>query len=164
VSQAETDRIIIQQVNALAGELGMLNPLSEDEAAELAAELQADLKYRSQFTLALAGYDELFTTWGRDDETGCLYARLWHDIDDDPPDGPPSIVMPSSRWPATTDIRVLAEQISSATGHSLRAVLLGMEGDNGCDDSEDEDPYTGTTVTITEGYTLPEWPYRPNTP
>lgn len=110
--------------------------------------------------LPLDGWDQA-SIWGWDEATGSLYAHLWRNTDD-PASPPPVRIEPDDYTPAITWPETLAQHIAMAAGCSpWRAlwVLLDAAGLN----DEAHPPAGnegGTAVTMTQGHSLPGWPYR----
>jgi hypothetical protein len=111
--------------------------------------------------LPLNGWDRA-SIWGWDEATGSLYARLSQNTDD--PANPPAIrIGPDDYTPAITFPETLAQHIAMATGCNPwsaltalhKAARLVSEG------APPRDNEGGTVVTMSEGYSVPEWPYRP---
>jgi hypothetical protein len=112
--------------------------------------------------LPLDGWDQA-SVWGWDETTGSLYAHLWHNTDD--PAKPPTIrIEPGDYTPTITFAVTLAQHIAMAADcdpwSTLSALLEAAQVDSAADDPP-ADSEGGTVVTMTEGYSLPEWPYRP---
>lgn len=131
-----------------------LDSLDEDETVTA-------VRGRGPLPLPLEGWDQA-SVWGWDETAGSLYARLQRNTDD--PASPPAIRIgsddctPAITWPET-----LAQHIAMVTDcdpWTALTVLFDAAGLNDEDDSP-ADSHVGTVVTITEGYSLPEWPYRP---
>ena len=115
--------------------------------------------------LPLDGWDQA-SVWGWDEAVGSLYAHLWRDTDD--PAKPPTIRIETGDYtPAITLLPTLAQYIAMATDCDPWEVLTALFK------VEDQDEYRnskvenaranegGTVVTMSEGYSAPEWPYRP---
>lgn len=77
--------------------------------------------------LDLDGWSDL-SVWGWDEQTGSLFAQLWHDRDDDDSDADdaPEIWITPPAWEATADTAVLAQWIAEMTGCPVTAVLQAM--------------------------------------
>ena len=128
-----------------------------DELDEIVAWVRA----HGPVPLPLDGWDQA-SIWGWDEATGSLYAHLWRNTDDParPPTGTGSGPM-TTRLPSRAP-ETLAQHIAMAAECSpWRAlwVLLDVAGLN-----DEAHPPAGnegdTAVTMTQGYSLPGWPYR----
>lgn len=79
--------------------------------------------------LDLDGWSEL-SVWGWDDQTGSLFAQLWHDRpyadEDDRDDERPEIWIAPPTWDATDQPVILARRIAEATGAPTATVLRAM--------------------------------------
>jgi hypothetical protein len=119
--------------------------------------LVARVRARGPQPLPLDGWDRA-SVWGWDEAVGSLSAHLWRNTDD--PAGPPAVrIGPDGYTPAITLLPTLAQYIAMAADCDPWRVLTIL--DRAVDQDEDGDHYTGTVVTMTEGHSLPEWPYRP---
>lgn len=111
--------------------------------------------------LPLDGWDRA-SIWGWDDTTGSLYAHLWRNTDD--PARPPAIrIGPGDYTPAVTFPETLAQHIAMATDCDPWSALTALHEAARLisEDHPSAGTEGGTVVTMTEGYSLPEWPYRP---
>ncbi len=115
--------------------------------------------------LPLDGWDEA-SVWGWDETTGSLYAQLWRNTDDLAK--PPSIrIEPGAYTPPITLLPTLSQYIAMAADcdpWDALTALFEVENRQEYLDSREENVGAaegGTVVTMTEGYSLPEWPYRP---
>lgn len=112
-------------------------------------------------SLPLDGWDQV-SIWGWDDATGSLYAHLWRNTDD--PAKPPAIRIKRDEYtPAITFAATLAQYIAMAADCSPWRALTALHEAARLvsEDAPPADGEGGTVVTMTEGYDLPEWPYRP---
>jgi hypothetical protein len=118
--------------------------------------------------LRLEGWDYT-SVWGWDETTGSLYARLWRNTDDQAKQ-PGTRIGPDEYTPAITFAITLAQHIAMATGYDPWSVIARMDqvvleqsgGASWYDGESDIQPRAGgTVVTISEGYSGPEWPYGP---
>ncbi len=130
-----------------------LDELNEDETV-------AAVRTRGPLPLPLEGWDQA-SVWGWDEATGSLYARLRPNTD--APAKPPAIqIRPDDYTPAITCDVTLAQHIAMVTDCSPWKALWALLDAAGLND-EDDPPASseaGTVVTMTDGYSLPEWPYR----
>ncbi len=131
-----------------------LDDLDEDETV-------AAVRTRGPLPLPLEGWDQA-SIWGWDQATGSLYARLRRNTDD--PAKPPGIrIGPDDYTPPLTCDVTLAQHIAMAAECSPWRALTALLDAAGLND-EDDAPAgneSGTVVTVTEGYKLPEWLYKP---
>jgi hypothetical protein len=132
-----------------------------DELEEIIAWVRA----RGPQPLPLDGWDHA-SIWGWDETSSSLYAHLWPNTDD--PTAPPAIRIESGDYtPAITLLPTLSQHIAMAVGCSpWRAVsaLLAVEDTQEYRNSKEEGiraSQGGVAVTMTEGYSLPDWLYRP---
>lgn len=111
--------------------------------------------------LLLDGWDRA-SIWGWDGTAGSLYAHLWRNTDD-PGRAPAVRIGPGDYTPVITLLTTLSQHIAMATSSDPWDVLAALEKIVDQDqDWRDEDRKAGATgVTMTEGYSLPDWPYRP---
>ena|SRR6266704_178276 len=123
-------------------------------------ETVAAVRTRGPLPLPLEGWDQA-SVWGWDETTGSLYAHLRRNTS-----GPakPTVIRigPDDYTPAITCDATLAQHIAMATDCSPWTVFTALDDASGLND-EDDPPVGnegGTVVTMTEGYRLPEWPYR----
>ncbi len=128
-----------------------LDHLHEDETV-------AAVRTRGPLPLPLEGWDQT-SIWGWDETTGSLYAHLWRNTDDQT-----SAIQigPDDYTPMITCDVTLAQHIAMAADCDLGTVLMALDDASGLND-EDDPPAAnegGTVVTITEDYSLPEWPYK----
>jgi hypothetical protein len=122
-------------------------------------ELVARVRARGPQSLPLDGWDRA-SVWGWDEAIGSLYAHLRRNTDD--PARPPAFrIGPDDYTPAITLLPTLAQYIAMAADCDPWRVLTILDRAVDQDGDEDDDHYTGTVVTLTEGHSLPEWPYRP---
>ncbi len=131
-----------------------LDDLDEDETV-------AAVRVRGPLPLPLEGWDQA-SVWGWDEATSSLYAHLWRNTDD-PAKTSAIRIGPDDYSPAITCDVTLAQHIAMVTDcDPWRAlwVLLDAAGLNEEDDLP-ADNEGGTVVTVTEGYRLPEWLYKP---
>jgi len=126
-----------------------------DEIDELVTRVRTD----GPVPLPLDGWDRA-SIWGWDETTGSLYAHLWSNTDD--PSQPSTIrIGPDGLTPAITLPETLALHIAMAVDRSPWEVTTAMdEADNQDEEDDAEFGEGGTVVTMTEGYSLPGWPYR----
>jgi hypothetical protein len=93
---------------------------------------------------------------------GSLYAHLRRNTDD--PAKPPGIqIEPDDYTSAITFAITLAQHIAMVADCSPWRALMALHDAAGLND-EDDGPAgieRGTVVTMSEGYSLPEWPYKP---
>ena len=114
--------------------------------------------------LPLGGWDHA-SIWGWDETTGSLYAHLWPNVGD--PAKPPSIRIGVSAYtPVITFPETLAHHIAMAVEcdpWEVLTALLKVDEDEyrGSEDKDTMANEAGTVVTMNEGYSVPEWPYRP---
>jgi hypothetical protein len=104
--------------------------------------------------------------WGWDEATGSLYARLWRNTDD--PAKPPAIrIEPDDHTPAIPFPATLAQHVAMAIDCDPWDVLTALyEVADQDQDSRDESRNAratedGTVVSMSEGFSVPGWPYRP---
>jgi hypothetical protein len=132
-----------------------------DELDEIIAWVRA----HGPVSLPLKGWDQA-SVWGWDEATGSLYARLWRNTND-PGGQPPIRIEPDNYTPAITLLPTLSQYIAMvADCDPWEAVtaLLEVENTQEYMDSKEEKTRAdegSTVVTMTEGYSVPEWPYRP---
>ncbi len=115
--------------------------------------------------LPFDGWDRS-SIWGWDEVTGSLYGHLRRNIDD--PAMPPIVrIEPGDYMPAITLLPTLSQCIAMAVNcdpwEALTA-LFEVEDTQEYMDSKEENARadeSGTVVTMTERYSLPEWPYGP---
>ena len=126
-------------------------------------EIIAWVRARGPQPLLLDGWDRA-SIWGWDEATGSLYAHLWRNTDD--PGGLPAIrIEPDDYTPAIMLLPTLAQHIAMSADCDPRdaaTALLEVENRQEYRDSKEESVRAGeggTIVTMTEGYSLPEWPY-----
>ena len=132
-----------------------------DERAMHEDEIVAAVRARGPLPLPLDGWDQA-SVWGWDETTGSLYAHLWRNTDD--PAKPPAIrIGPDDYTPAITCDATLAQHIAMAVDCDPWSCLHGPDDAAGLNDKDDPpaDNEGATVVTMTEGYSLPGWPYRP---
>jgi len=131
-----------------------VDELVEDETV-------AAVRAHGPVRLPLDGWDQA-SVWGWDETIGSLYAHLWRNTDDQVK--PPAIrIGPDDYTPAITFAITLAQHIAMAADCSPWRALTALHDAAGLND-EDDPPASsesGTVVTISERYGLPEWPYRP---
>jgi hypothetical protein len=111
-------------------------------------------------SLPLKGWDHA-SIWGWDDTTGSLYARLWRNTDD-AAKPPAARIGPDDYTPAITFAATLAQHIAIATDCDPWSALTALHKAARLV-SEDVPPRGnegGTVVTMSQGYSLPDWPYR----
>ena len=115
--------------------------------------------------LPLDGWDRA-SIWGWDEATGSLYAHLWRNTDD--PSKPPAIrIEPDDYTPAIPFPATLAQYAAMALDCDPWDVLtvLYEVADQDQDWRDEAQNFGaaegGTVVTMSEGYSVPEWPYRP---
>ncbi len=114
--------------------------------------------------LPLDGWDQA-SIWGWDEATGSLYAHLWRNIDD-PARAPTIRIEAGDYTPAITLLPTLSQHIAMASDTDpweAVTALLEVEGTQEYRDSKEERTRAsegGIVVTMTEEYSLPEWPYR----
>ncbi len=115
--------------------------------------------------LPLDGWDRA-SIWGWDETTSSLYARLWRNTDD--PAKPPAIRIESDDYTPTIPFpATLAQYVAMAVDCDPWDVLTVLyEVADQDQDWRDEGRNAGATegstvVTMSEGYSVPEWPYRP---
>ena len=111
--------------------------------------------------LPLKGWDRA-SIWGWDNSTGSLYARLWRNTDD-PAKPPAAQIEPDDYTPPITFAATLAQHISMAADCSPWRALTALHKAARLV-SEDAPPQGnegGTVVTMSEGHSMPKWPYRP---
>jgi hypothetical protein len=134
--------------------VGELDHLDEDE-------IVAAVRGRGPLPLLLEGWDQA-SIWGWDQATGSLYAHLQRNTDG--PDKPPAIrIGPDDYTPTVTCDATLAQHIAMATDCDPWTVFTALDDAAGLND-QDHPPIVnegGTVVTMSEGYSVPEWPYRP---
>ena len=120
-------------------------------------ELVARVRARGPQPLPLDGWNRA-SIWGWNETIGSLYAHLWRTTDD--PAEPPAITIgPDDYTPAITLLPTLAQHVAMGADCDPWRVLTIL--DRAVDQYEDDDDhYPGTVVTMTEGYSLPEWPFR----
>lgn len=110
--------------------------------------------------LPLKGWEHA-SIWGWDEATGSLYARLWRNTDD--PDKPPAArIGPDDYTPVITFAATLAQHIAMATDCNPWSALTALHKAARLV-TEAAPPRVnegGTVVTMSEGYGVPEWPYR----
>jgi len=111
--------------------------------------------------LPLNGWDRA-SIWGWDEATGSLYAHLWQNTDD-PANPPTARIGPDDYTPAITFAATLAQHIAMATGCDPWSALTALHKAARLvtEDAPPRGNEGGTVVTMSEGYSLPEWPYRP---
>jgi len=111
--------------------------------------------------LLLDGWDRT-SIWGWDETAGSLYAHLWRNTDD-PGKAPAVRIGPGDYTPVITLLTTLSQHIAMATASDPWDVLVALEEIVDQDQGwRDEDWDAGATgVTMTEGYSLHDWPYRP---
>jgi hypothetical protein len=111
-------------------------------------------------SLPLDGWDRA-SIWGWDAAAGSLYAHLWRNTDD--PAKPPTIrIGPDDLTPVITCPVTLTQYIAMAVDRDPWEVIGAVDLTDYEGVGHDTDaPEGGTVVTMTEGYSLPEWPYRP---
>lgn len=112
-------------------------------------------------SLPLAGWDRA-SVWGWDEATGSLYAHLWRNTDD-PAKPPMTRIQPDDYTPAITFAATLAQHIAMATGCDPWSALTALHKAARLvsEDAPAQRNEGGTVVTMSEGYSVPEWPYRP---
>ena len=124
-------------------------------------QLVARVRARGRQVLPLDGWNRA-STWGWDEATGSLYAHLWRNVDD--PAKPPTVrIGPDDYTPTITCDATLAQHIAMATDCDPWTVFTALDDAAGLND-QDHPPNVnegGTVVTMSEGYSTPEWPYRP---
>jgi hypothetical protein len=137
-----------------------------DEMDALVARVRTD----GPVPLSLDGWDQA-SIWGWDETADSLFAELWRNTDD--PAKPPTIrIAADDLMPEITLPETLALHIAMAVDRSPWEVTSAMDEaedqdeEDGDDEEEDDSEADegGTDVTMTEGYGLPEWPYRPQLP
>jgi hypothetical protein len=116
----------------------------------------------------LDGWDQA-SVWGWDETTDSLYAHLWRNTDD-PAQMSAIRIGPDECTPVITCPVTLALHIAMAIDRDPWKVFgaldradvwgsgAGDDWDVGNDLQADEG---GTVVSMTEGHSLPEWPYTP---
>ncbi len=131
-----------------------IDDLDEDETV-------AAVRTRGPLPLPLEGWDQA-SVWGWDQATGSLYALLLRNTDD-PARTSAIRIGPDDYTPAITCDVTLAQHIAMATGCSPWKALWSLLDAAGLNDEDDPpaDNEGGTVATMTEGYSPPEWPYRP---
>jgi len=116
----------------------------------------------------LDGWDQA-SVWGWDESTDSLYAHLWRNTDDTA-QIPAIRIGPDEYTPVIPCPVTLALHIAMAINRDSwdvfdaldRADVWGSEeGDNWGVGDDLQVGEGGTVVTMGEGYSLPEWPYRP---
>jgi len=124
-----------------------------------ADETVAAVRGRGPLPLPLEGWDQA-SVWGWDETTGSLYAQLRRNTDDQ---APVVQIGPGEYTPTITCDATLAQHIAMAAECSPWRALTALLDAAGLNDEDDPPPDTqgGTVVTMTEGYSLPDWPYRP---
>lgn len=130
-----------------------LDSLDEDETVTA-------VRGRGALPLPLEGWDQA-STWGWDETTGSLYARLQRNTEDSA--SPPMIRIGSDDYtPAITWPETLAQHIAMATDCDPWTALTALFDAAGLNDEDNApaDHEGGTVVTMTEGYNLPGWPYK----
>jgi len=125
-------------------------------AVEELDQIVAWVRARGPVALPLDGWDRV-SIWGWDESAGSLYAHLWHNTDD-PAESPAIRIGPDDLTAAITFPETLAQHIAMAVDRSPWDVITALDGV--VDQGKGGEDYTGTKVTITEGYSLPEWPWR----
>jgi hypothetical protein len=137
-----------------SGRWWAVDQLDQDETVEA-------MRTRGPVPLPLDGWDRA-SIWGWDETRGSLYARLWRNTDD-PAKSPAIQIKPDDYTPAITFAATLAQHIAIVAACSPWRALTALHDAAQLDDGEDEpvpDGGVGTAVTLTEGHSLPEWPYR----
>ena len=134
-----------------------LDSLDEDETVTA-------VRGRGALPLPLEGWDQA-STWGWDETTGSLYARLQRNTEDSA--SPPTIRIGSDDYtPAITWPETLAQHIAMATDSDPWEVLASLYRAADQDKGWREEHRNaaagegGTVVTMTERHGPPEWPYR----
>jgi hypothetical protein len=112
-------------------------------------------------SLPLAGWDRA-SVWGWDEATGSLYAHLWRNTDD-PAEPPMTRIQPDDYTPAITFAATLAQHIAMATGCDPWSALTALHKAARLvsEDAPALQNEGGTVVIMSEGHSVPEWPYRP---
>src|SRR5215472_17129944 len=123
-------------------------------------DLVAQVRVNGLVPLPLEGWDQA-SIWGWDERASSLFADLWCNTDD--PTQPPTIHIASDEFtPAITIPETLALHIAMAVNRSPWEVTSAMDE---AEQDNEGDTMTGegsTTVIMTEGHSLPDWPYRPH--
>jgi hypothetical protein len=111
--------------------------------------------------LLLDGWERA-SIWGWDGTAGSLYAHLWRNTDD-PGKAPAIRIEPGDYTSVITLLTTLSQHIAMATDTDPWDVLVALEKIVDQDQNwRDEGGNAGATkVTMTDGYSLPDWPYRP---
>ena len=128
-----------------------MDELEEDETV-------AAVRGRGPLPLPLEGWDQA-SVWGWDETTGRLYARLRRNADDQAPaiEIGPDDYTPAITWPET-----LAQHVAMTAECRPWRVLTALFDAAGMSNGGDSPAANegGIVVTVTEGYRLPDWPYR----
>ena len=123
-------------------------------------EIVAAVRGRGPLPLPLEGWDQA-SVWGWDQTNGSLYAHLWRNTDD-PAKSAVIRIGPDDYTPTITCDATFAQHIAmTAECSPWRAlwILLDTAGLND-EDNAPANSEGGTAVTLTQGYSLPEWPHR----
>jgi hypothetical protein len=129
-----------------------LDDLEEDETV-------AAVRGRGPRPLPLEGWDHA-SVWGWDETADSLYAHLWRNTDD-PAKASAIRIGPDEYTPAITCDAILAQHIAATAECSPWRALTALLDAAGLNDEDDPPACTGggPVVTMTEGHSLPEWPY-----
>jgi hypothetical protein len=114
--------------------------------------------------LPLSGWDHA-SIWGWDDTTRSLYAHLWRNTDD-PAKPPTARIGPDDYTPTITCPVTLAQHIAMAADCDPWKVATALfkvfdrEKDWDREEKAARANEDSTVVTLSEGYSVPQWPYR----
>lgn len=121
-------------------------------------ETVAAVRGRGLLPLPLEGWDQA-SAWGWDETIGSLYAHLQQNTDDQ---APTVRIGPDDYTPVITLAITLAQHIAMTAECSPWRVLTALYDAAGMN-TEDDPPAANegsAVMTVTESYSLPEWPYR----
>jgi hypothetical protein len=123
-------------------------------------EIVAAVRTRGPLPLPLDGWDQA-SVWGWDETTGSLYAHVRRNTHD--PAKPSAIqIRPDDYTPTITCDATLAQHIAMAVDCDPWTALTALLDAAGLNDKDEPPADTdgGIVMSMTEGDSLPEWPYR----